>query len=271
MTKSLGLSLVALLATGCSLAATPWRTQGSREYALPYLERTCLAEKQKQTVTLLDAGAEPRKPLRFFPREDLEASLAIFEAPEFTDSDVTLTLETIGKGASGQTCYRFFAQGAHPEPDKDADNPIVGVLRIGSHGDMGLATDALDVHSYAAERDLFWALVLAQPRLPSEPVGIGARWRFRARGRRGGELFALDFVYELVERNGSRVELAVDRHIVRPAQDIQGPRGFAMSVDELDSYDLGRLELDLVDAPLASFSFYDEAGKPTVSVRAGYR
>jgi hypothetical protein len=251
---------------GCSLEATPW-TMNTREMVLPYLSDGCLMSSPKsERVKVISRGSEPHRPLRFVQRAQ-PVELRVASAAPFTANDYTLRLAWIDAGNQHQGCYQFQVGGPRTAHIED---PVVGVAKVSERGTISFATDALDGKSYELERDLAWALDRADPVLPKGPVGVGAEWRVRAGGLRSGERIELEVVYRLTSLEGSRVVLDVMRSVHRPAQRVQGPRGYSKQVEDVMTKERGVLEFDLQRRPFPSGRFWNEKGEEFVRISAAY-
>jgi hypothetical protein len=265
--------LCALL-SGCGLQLMPIDDPTPRSFVVPRLMKQCMAGfRTPPAVKLLVAGAEPRSEVRFVPRSDLEARIGMLSLDP--DSDMrSFDLDVVweSQGARGQHCYQMVLRGAQDDPEMEQDHPIHGVLGIGAHGSITVATDALDDTSYRVERELFERVGFVQPLLPSEAIGVGARWRYHREGRFRGELLEIDVDYSLIDRQGSHLVVEADMVLRRPAQTVGGRKpGESLRLEALDRQSRAVLDVDLRERPFPALRLFDDAGHETEQIVTAYR
>ena len=264
------LALLGGSALGCTLEAMPLTSPAPRELVLPHLSRRCLKRRPAQPrLELVEAGAEPRQRLRLVPRGGLEAQIRLLDGPSFEDGRYTVTTEWIDAGRRGQTCHRFTLLGGL-DPEDDPDDPIVGVLAVGSHGAIALSTDGLDPTSQRVEQELREMLATVDPLLPKAAVGVGARWRHRDEGWKGGEMVELTAEYRLRSLEGSHLVVEVEQRWKRPAGTAY-VRGKRRAVEERSWRRWAVLDFDLRQRPLPSARFFDEQGREVARIAVAYR
>ena len=262
-------SLLVALASGCTIHPMPIKSPSPRSFVLPHLLQQCMKGIKAPAVELEDAGAEPRAELRYVPLHEQEAALLFRPIERQADHyDVTISWSSIG--GAGQNCYELVMRGAQ-DAEMDEDHPIMGVIGIGPHGATTVATDALDDESYLAEGELFWRMTLLQPRLPTDAVGVGARWRYKNDGRLRGEYIDIDISYTLVSRRGSHLVLEIDRAIRRPAQTVRGREGESLRVDDRIQSDRGVVDIDLRERIFPAVRLFDEKGREAERILTAYR
>lgn len=262
-----------LLAAGCSLHPIPFEDPSPRSFALPRLVRQCIDGFTEPTpLTILDRGAEPRRTLRFVPDGDAQGKLTLVgRGPEGLAVDHVIDLRWDARGAHGQTCYQFTLAGALDGELEEESGPVMGILGVGAHGAMTVGTDALDDASYDVEGALMHRIATSQALVPSEPVGVGATWRFETEGHLRGEYVEVQAQYELLSHDGGRVRLGVVRHLRRPAQTVRGRKGEGTRVDDRDETTHGVIEVDLRRSPLPTARWFDDRGEEIEQLIAAWR
>jgi len=268
-----GLALVAT--TGCSIHAIPFEDPSPRSFAMPRLVRQCIDGFVEPTpLTILDRGAEPRRTLRFAPEREVDGKLTLIGRGD--DAQGELAVEHVldvrwdALGAKGQNCYQFTLAGALDGDLEEESGPVMGVIGVGPHGAVTVGTDALDDASYAVEGSLMHRIATSQALVPSEPVGVGARWRFATEGHLRGEYVEIEVGYELLAHDGGHVRLGVERHVRRPAQTVRGRKGEGTRVEDLDRRERGIVEVDLQRSPLPSARWFDESGREVEQLIAAW-
>jgi hypothetical protein len=264
------------LVSGCALEWMPIEDPSPRSFVVPRLLGQCMdGFRQAADVEVIDAGQEPRSELRFVLRPEIQSELLFLPAwawggqIEDKRPRYEMDLSWQSHGARGQHCWQFVMRGADADPD---DPPVMGVVGVGQNGAISVSTDALDDDSYIAEGELFRRLALAQPILPEQAVGVGARWRHRADGRLRGELMEIDARYELVAREGSHITLRLERMVSRSAQTIPGKkRGQHQLLDVSSERALAIIDVDLRARPFPSLRVFDDEGRETERIHAAYR
>ncbi len=249
----------------------PFEDPTPRSFVVPRLLRQCMAGfKAPAAVTVEDAGAEPRHELRIAPKSELEAELRLIPLGDGRPLSLSLTWESLG--ARGQHCFQMVVHGAQDRPDMEEDHPIHGVIGVGKNGALTVSTDALDDTSYLVERDLFQRIALLEPLLPTQPVGVGARWHHRQEGRWHNELIEVDMRYELLKHDGSHVVLALTRIFERPEQTVAGRKaGQTRRLDALREETHAILDLDLRSRPIPAARVFDADGRETERIMTAYR
>ncbi|RLB63913.1 MAG: hypothetical protein DRI90_05815 [Deltaproteobacteria bacterium] len=260
-----------LLAQGCTIAMMPLSPLAPRTFTLPGLLDRCLAgSKHTPTVALLDPGKPPHKRLRFIPRSGIESQIRLLTAPAFGTAEYTLETEWHDAGARGNTCHRFTLRGGLDPEDDEAD-PIVGVIALTQLGAMGVWTDGLDPTSRRIEHELSDRLALTVPLLPREPVGVGARWRYRDEGSRRGVKLAIDVHYELLARQGNQINLRVERHVDQEAGVRRTADGTRQEVEAAHITRIVALDFDLRERPFPSARAFDEQGREVERIIPAFR
>ena len=174
-------------------------------------------------------------------------------------------------GERGQHCYQFSLSGALAPELEEESGPVMGVLGLGPYGRLTVGTDALDDASYDVEGMLIQRIGWSQVLVPSEPVGVGARWHFSAEGHLRGEALTIGTAYSLVSWSGSQLRVAVHRSVDRPAQTVRDRKGRPKSVEALRTVWRGFVEFDLQRSVLPSARWFDENGREIEQIRLAWR
>lgn len=273
--KVVGVSALSVAGlAGCGLELIPFSDPAPRSFALPRLVRQCRGGFTKpRAVEILDRGAAPRRVLRFLPDKDSEARLTLVGGDEAGPLRVDHVLDVSwdALGVKGQGCYAFRLVGALDAELEAESGPVMGVIGVGPHGAMTVGTDALDDASYRVEGALFHRIVAAQPLVPAEPIGIGAKWQFSTEGHLRGEYVDIDATYELLELEASRVRLGVQRRLRRPEQTVRGRKGEGRRVEAMDETRWGVVEVDLRRSPLPTARWFDETGREVEQLLVAWR
>lgn len=186
-------------------AGTPWRVaQLSQEPA------NRPAQVQKNTVELLSAGTEPRQPLRFAPlpntkqtaqmtmKMDMEMSVGgqTQRLPAPPSMQMTMESNVTKVDANGDIHVNFSYVDTDVVADADTPPEIVNAMRESMKTLVGMKSSAImdnqgntkqvnvsfpeevDSNTKQMMEQLINSMQQISLPMPSEPVGIGAKWQF---------------------------------------------------------------------------------------------
>jgi hypothetical protein len=231
-------------------------------------------------AVLLDAGAEPRRPLRYAFREgtkevlslDLSMSMKLSlmggMPQEMSLPTMTMVMEVENESVSPERNlrYRFRMKKVDVADDPNALPGVVEGMRMGLSGVVGVGGSAVVTprgvvvdaeFESPPDADPAVAQALGSVRqhvnqmaapLPVEPVGVGARWKVVMPVEAQGLTVTQTVVYELVEVLGDTVklDLTLTQKAQRQTMDLPGmPPGTSSELIELSSSGEGTMELNL--------------------------
>ncbi len=184
-------------------------------------------------LTLLDAGAEPTVPLRLDPTPgdvielDLDMSVgteALIDGRAGADHDAPPLsfglLISVDDVSDDTVDMSFTYDQASTDDDETALGEMLadlpgasGMLRTdrsGAFQDGGISTDGLDpeVESLVEQTERHLAALTAP--LPTEPVGVGARWEVASSFESGGVVYCTLTTYTLTSLDGDQYELDIE-------------------------------------------------------------
>jgi len=205
-------------------------------------------------VVLLEAGAEPREPLRLVPAADLVQQLRtelVFDMVLTSEGDEPIRIgptraeadtEFLVGGTGAIIPFRWQILAA-PTPG------LVGATANGTMTELGRMT-GIDPEGVATE-DMALAHIAAMIRqlpvpFPDAPVGIGARWEVTETVRFLGLRMVQTSMFELVERSGTRVKVHVaSAATAAPGESLSLGAGPRLDVLSLLTRGEGDVEIDL--------------------------
>ncbi len=267
-----GLLLVAALAVVAPM--TLFATEEGTPTPAPAVEFT------PSTTELIDAGAEPRAPLRYRFNKDLKELMVM-------DMTISMGMEVGGmeQPANEMPTIRMFVALEGQEiteegnlkygmeftkidvlGDEDSDPAMIDALESAMVGVVGLTGWGIvddrgvtkDV-GFTIPEDANPAVVaqldqmrgqlnqLAAP-LPEDAVGIGAKWRVTQHIESSGMSLTQEGTYTLEERLGESVKLSLTLTQKALPQNIQPPNlpaGTTVKLTFLESQGSGRIDLDM--------------------------
>ena len=231
-------------------------------------------------VELIEAGAEPRAPLRYQFSKDIkeaavmEITIAMtmemggYEQPTNTMPTTRMVMELAGQEITeaGHLKYGFKFTKAEVVAGEDSQPVMVDALEgavagvVGMTGwaivdDRGVTRDmaftvAKDVNPALVQiLDLMRAQLnqLSAP-FPVEAVGSGAKWKVTQETNSGGMSLTQVATYTLIEQLGDSVKMSVTMRQTAPAQSIKSPSippGTTARLTSLESGGSGMVAADL--------------------------
>lgn len=231
----------------------------------------------RESFTLKSAGAAPREPARYALRAEERrytvtaelrgrslqggAAAAPVQAPRFHE---TFAIRALPPATTGGR-LRWRGEPIRVDGDAGAARPYVArwqELLAGRRAQLDLPRDApwtivfaedpLQRDSQPEIEELTQRLLGYVVPLPDEAIGRGARWTVVTVLRQGGAAVKQTAKYELLERAGGRLTLAVDLRRVAEEQRVARPglpEGSALDLVAMFRAVTGRVEVDL-GAPL---------------------
>lgn len=209
------------------------------------------------------AGAEPRATLRYGALDELRtratvrAEIAVKTARAAKRSRVSVeTGLAISRVGGDGDRVRLDIVGLRPGGD---DHPAVaryrelvaGVAASATIDKRGLIQRITGSATLEQKRELAAHIARSLIALPDEPVGLGARWRVKYALGRGGIYVAQTTTYELVARDGDRIDVKVavvesaePQPILRGSQMVANLLGFKSSARGVAAASLDRLVID---------------------------
>lgn len=195
-------------------------------------------EGKPAAVTLVDAGAEPRRPLRLAPPVGAEQrvelrmqmqigmTLAAKEIPPTPMPEVTVVLATSVERSGDAIRYAFrvaearrsegeFSQRVSKAVDQalEAMRQTKGTFEIDARGTIREANiDSPELPTPGLRPSLTGfqqSFGQLYPALPDEPVGVGAKWNAISHFDLGGVPVQQEATYALLRREGDEIELSV--------------------------------------------------------------
>lgn len=221
-------------------------------------------------VTVLDAGAEPRRELRYQFDEGssekasmdlnikMSMSMAGVPIPQINMPTIRILigLDPIDVSDGGTARYEFDISSAELIENADTDPSIAGAVQE-SLGQMSGTSgwSRIDSRGTILERDLELpsgdddqlsrvldsaeqSLEQMSVPLPAEPVGVGAKWRVTQETESGGFSVTQTAIYSLNSIEGNDLSLGVTLTQTASAQDVEMdglPPGIETTLDSLDS------------------------------------
>ena len=233
-------------------------------------------------VKLLDAGAQPRKALRYkFQAGRSETMVMVMKtsmAMEMGDqkqpetkiptTQMAMTIESKEVSPGGDMRYEFKMDkvdvladpGANPmmvNAIKQSLNSLVGMSGWATVTPRGFTTDAeikmpdgIDPLTEQAMDNTKQSMKQMSAPLPAEPVGKGARWRVIMPLETNGMKIMQTAAYELLEVQGDKVKFDVEITQSAESQEMNmpgTPPGTKMSLESLTTSGKGTVELQMTD------------------------
>jgi hypothetical protein len=233
---------------------------------------------ERPVITLLDPGAEPRRPLRYRLTEGAREALVMrtnLTIDSTTDGVPTATVEyppmvmhlglhIASKPSDSQARYTFALESVEVEDAPGVRPEILESMRQHFRTVTGMTGSA-----HVDARGFNWDARMDRPRdmspatqqmmdsasqsmdqvsapLPEEPVGQGARWELRQTIEQNGVTLQQTTLFELIEVDGTRGILTtrITQHADRQPMTTSGAPG-ATEMLSLDSSGSGRIYFDL--------------------------
>jgi hypothetical protein len=225
------------------------------------------------TVSLLNAGAEPRRQLRYVVPAGHKTTLLVTASGALTSSvggraalansptwHATIAVTVASVAASGDLSFDFDlggvtveGSGGMPEEDLQGLNrtlrtlaPIKGRATI---SDRGIVRSSEVPIPAPFTREMLLPVIAVVERLltplPDAPVGVGARWEVRAATQTAGTVLFFPTVFERAEHevlsiDGSSVSLRVKTEQTGPAQALHNATvSLDMRMERLHGWGLG--------------------------------
>lgn len=242
------------------------------------LDKIIVAPRSPPKVTVVEAGQEPRLPMRLHPaaglREALELSVGLrmtmnngvqdLPSVPVPTTKTRLSVE-VEEARSGGFSVRQSVDAVDvisvPETPKTvvdqvkaATEPLAqyrAVMRMDPRGavlggEVMLPRDVPVMVRQTMQQMTESLGQLAVP-LPAEPVGVGAKWTAVHDIEQSGMKLRQTAHYTMVSRDGDKasLELTIDQQLVDPNVDVPGMLGASARVGRFESSGRGTLELDL--------------------------
>jgi hypothetical protein len=195
-------------------------------------------EPKSDAVTVVDAGAEPRQPLRLAPRVGDEQrvelrmqmtigmTLGDRQVPATPMPEVTVVLASTVKSTGDTIRYDFTVAEARRSEGEFSDRVLRAVDQAVQAMQQTKGTFAIDARgifrdakidspelptpglrpSLTGFQQSFGQLY---PSLPDEPIGVGAKWNAISHFDLGGVPIQQEAAYALLRREGDEIELSV--------------------------------------------------------------
>ncbi len=238
------------------------------------------SEQPKTIVTLIDAGAEPRVPLRFRPpagqvthtemltRMTMTQQIGDMQAPSMAMPEMrivmTTTVDDVSDDGSITTTAEFTDTSVDDEPGV---NPMMrqemqnmlrsmrGTTVQSTVTDRGIVLaaemdlpDTVDPAMRLQMEGLASSLEQFASPVPDEAVGIGAKWTVRSTLTDHGMTIEQTATFTLRSKNGDELELDVEMEQTAPQQNVDNPGlppGATMELIRLSTEGKGRTRLNL--------------------------
>lgn len=248
--------------------------------AASVLAQDAPATGSRSEITILDAGAEPRRQLRYqFDAGSSESaamdmninmtmSMGGIQIPQMEMPTIRLVVDLgqVETSADGTARYEFEI-GSMELADNAGSDPalanavraslgqvpsISGWARINSRGvtlDGGVNLgDGIDPQLSQVFDSAEQSLQQMSAPLPQEPVGVGAEWRVVQDIESGGFNVSQTASYTIIEMNGDNVTLdvAITQTALAQVVEMPGmPAGTGANLDSLESTGAGSMQIDL--------------------------
>lgn len=242
-------------------------------------------------LTLLDEGAEPRKPLRLSAkvghaekmRMAMQMSIGMEmdgkKAPASNLPPMLMDMDLVVADDRGeQLRYDFVLSdtavpatpGVPPELIKVLEQALGTLKGMKGHAVVtrrGLTKDTeiampgkVDAQTQQVVQGMEQALRQISAPLPEDPVGVGARWQVVTHLSQNGVSLKETATYELQKVEGDRIELGIQLSQTAPKQKVKSPVGVTVDLLSLSSKGGGgmSLKLDRI-APVTSQLALDSA------------
>ena len=233
-----------------------------------------VAKNGQPKVIVIDAGSEPREPLRYKLTEhkkqsvgmvmDLEMKIGVegkvvpVKTPPMA---VNMDLETGAKdAASGDVLVTATITGTKLIGDVDPQlaekmNEAMGSMKgmkLSNYvSDEGRVRDMQVTLPPGANQtgaqlvdQMKQSFTSIAPPLPHDPVGVGAKWRSITRATAGADTLMYT-TFTLKSRNGDKVELETQIQQLAASADTTAPNGVALHVTKFSSQGTGKSSVDL--------------------------
>ncbi len=192
-----------------------------------YFNRPVVNKPVLATIELLEEGRVPLAPLRYAPVEETETysvALSIEHRVATRQVEVRPGIDTIGgegrleRKDQGEDYFDYLPTGRETRRGR-VRLEAIRVLDVGHTGELPPPW-LPDVSEDDMPAMQAFARLLRPPfvQLPVEPVGVGARWRYRQDVDQSPLAMPIDVEVELLGRDGQRLELGL-RFKVPPSRD----------------------------------------------------
>lgn len=292
MKKRLFIGSICFLLIGGGLRLAPSAISSQSSFSLAQQ-----ADSSVQTVPttqpqleLLDPGTEPRQELRFQPMVnakqtaiiimdmDLATSIAGNSIPRVNIPATKMTLETVVTKVddNGDIHYQFSYTDADLVSDESVRPEVREAMReqiqkvtglngtavVDSRGQTKTAEIAipenLDANTQQMVEQISDSLKQISSPVPSQPVGVGARWRVSS----STNLRDIDLnqiaTYELVSLNNdvATLEISIEQEAPPQNMNLAGlPSGTSMTLQSYDAQGQGKLKISLNQLMPISYNF----------------
>jgi hypothetical protein len=272
------LVIATLLACGCRGSERTAGQEGQESRQTPRPQDRSRPDT-RPVITLLDPGAEPRRPLRYQLIQGAEEALlmrtnmtietrtdgAPMPAVEYPPVVMTMRLRITDKLVADQARYVFALEAVEVEDAPGVLPEVLASMREHFRAVTGMTGSAqVDARGFNwdARMDMPQGLTPAVRQmmdsaskgmdqvsapLPAEPVGQGARWELRQTIEQNGVLLQQRTLFELLELDGDRGVLAttITQHADGQPMSIPGMPAGTAELLSLDSAGSGRIHFDL--------------------------
>jgi hypothetical protein len=282
MQKSLFVGCLVLLIAGC--AQKPPSTPTSAESPSKSVQLSQESQKTpaaaQSNVELINAGTEPKQQLRFTPGAntkqtlqmtmdmDMAMSVGGQTQPAFDSPPIKMTMESEVKkvDANGDIHTDFSYSDADVVAAKNTQPQLVNAMRaqvkklVGLRGSMIVdnqgntkqanfnAPETLDPNTKKMVEQMVTSLKQLPSPVPSEAVGVGAKWKIPNSVTANGMTMNQSSTYELVDIKDNVASLQVSMEQQAGTQKInpQGlPPGASIDLKSMNSQGNGKLKLAL--------------------------
>ena len=282
MQKSLFVGCLVLLIAGCAQKppSTPTSAESPSKSAQLSQESPKTPAAAQSNVELINAGTEPKQQLRFTPGAntkqtlqmtmdmDMAMSVGGQTQPAFDSPPIKMTMESQVKkvDANGDIHTDFSYSGADVVAAKNTPPELVNAMRsqvkklVGLRGSMIVdnqgntkqanfnTPEALDPNTKKMVEQMVTSLKQLSSPVPSEAVGVGAKWKIPHSVTANGMTMNQNSTYELVDLKDNVASLQVSMEQQAGTQKInpQGlPPGASIDLKSMNSQGNGKLKLAL--------------------------
>lgn len=282
MQKSLFVGCLVLLIAGCAQKppSTPTSAESPSKSAQLSQESSKTPAAAQSNVELINAGTEPKQQLRFTPGAntkqtlqmtmdmDMAMSVGGQTQPAFDSPPIKMTMESEVKkvDANGDIHTDFSYSDADVVAAKNTQPQLVNAMRaqvkklVGLRGSMIVdnqgntkqanfnTPETLDPNTKKMVEQMVTSLKQLSSPVPSEAVGVGAKWKIPNSVTANGMTMNQSSTYELVDIKDNVASLQVSMEQQAGTQKInpQGlPPGASIDLKSMNSQGNGKLKLAL--------------------------
>jgi hypothetical protein len=282
MQKSLFVGCLVLLIAGCAQKppSTPTSAESPSKSVQLSQESPKTPAAAQSNVELINAGTEPKQQLRFTPGAntkqtlqmtmdmDMAMSVGGQTQPAFDSPPIKMTMESEVKkvDANGDIHTDFSYSDADVVAAKNTQPQLVNAMRaqvkklVGLRGSMIVdnqgntkqanfnAPETLDPNTKKMVEQMVTSLKQLSSPVPSEAVGVGAKWKIPNSVTANGMTMNQSSTYELVDIKDNVASLQVSMEQQAGTQKInpQGlPPGASIDLKSMNSQGNGKLKLAL--------------------------